>query len=102
MNHKLKIEKVKGKDGKQRKRSKLYHIEVDDYVIYQKTYFIFASNRTQAKKKLDAGDYSDMSASERGETTDGKRKIVSIHEVSTLAGCESVAASKAREAYKNN
>jgi hypothetical protein len=59
---------------------KLYQIEVDDYVIYHKSYFVWAENSAGAKAKLAAGDYWDMAVSERGETSHDKSKVVSIQD----------------------
>lgn len=71
---------------------KLYQIEVDDYVIYHKSYFVWAENSAGAKVKLETGDYWDTAESERGETSCDKRKVISVQDTGRGKGI--------REAWK--
>ena len=60
---------------------KLFKIEADEVILYHKTFFVEAKNKTEARKKLEAGDWFDSETSEqRGETTYERTRIISIED----------------------
>jgi len=60
---------------------KLFKIEADEVILYHKTFFVEAKNQTEARLKLQAGDWFDCESSQlRGETTYDKTRIISIED----------------------